>query len=727
MAKNKKMQAIVEIAGVVSPTLAKSIGKTEKLLGGGKLKTLAIGASITTAALAVTKAAVNEMKALYDIGVQFDKVEDSIRIGTGATGEALDALMGDFNAVYSSVPTTMEQASQAIADYNTRLDVTGDTLQGLSEDALNVANMLGEDVGAVVESTSQSFQAFNLSSDEMGDAMDYLFKVTQSTGIGFTELAGDVQKNGAVMQQLGFSYEETAALLGQFQKSGYDTSKVTSAMAQATKNAAKLGLSGADAYATYYDAIKNATTETEAINKATELFGGKGGAIMASAIRDGTLDLKAFTAQLDTSSESIETAAWDTYDLSQKMQVLKQRGQVALQPLAESMFDLANDAFPIIEQIFEGGLIPAIQDLTTELLPIIQNILPTLGPLVEQLVPAVSEILGAVLLLLPPAAEIFLGLLPFALDIINLLVPVIQTVIPIIDEVMEVVALLLPFAEQLVQLVLPTLVKLLGIVAPLLEALLPIIQPLLELTMQLLQPVLDFADALAEGVVIAIDAVMPYLDWFIAQLSEVINFLVNVFQGNWSAAWDNIVAYFSRLWDGLVGIVKAPINGIIDVLNWFTSKLNGISFTLPDIAILGEYRGLTIGFDIPEIPHLAVGGFTTGPSLAGEAGTEAVISFDPRYRLANLQTWATAGQMLTGTDSVSAAAGKLLGLDDFSLEGLAGDTYIYYDFSGITFAPVIQGDGVDADDIMGKLRKHEEEFFAWLEEFARQKEAAVYA
>lgn len=43
---------------------------------------------------------------------------------------------------------------------------------------------------------------------------------------------------------------------------------------------------------------------------------------------------------------------------------------------------------------------------------------------------------------------------------------------------------------------------------------------------------------------------------------------------------------------------------------------------------------------------LARGGFTNGASIAGEAGTEAVISFQRAVRRENLATWAKAGELL---------------------------------------------------------------------------------
>lgn len=111
-----------------------------------------------------------------------------------------------------------------------------------------------------------------------------------------------------------------------------------------------------------------------------------------------------------------------------------------------------------------------------------------------------------------------------------------------------------------------------------------------------------------------------------AIFTNIIDFVKNVFSGNWSAAWENIINIFKNWFGAIVNFAKAPINGVISAINWMISKVNGISITIPDwVPGLG---GKTLGFNIPEIPKLAAGGIATSPTLAeiGEGGEpEAVL------------------------------------------------------------------------------------------------------
>ena len=206
------------------------------------------------------------------------------------------------------------------------------------------------------------------------------------------------------------------------------------------------------------------------------------------------------------------------------------------------------------------------------------------------------------------------------------------------------------------------------------------------------------------------------------QLTEVAGKLAEEY---WSGAWQGIVSIFSGIVSGIANIFKAPINAIISGINTFINGINGIK--IPDwVPGVGG-----MGFSIPNIPMLATGGFTEGITIAGEAGTEAVISFDRSVRAANIGYWEKAGEMLGVYDkSETALAGNLLSVDDFSLAELSQpSTTIVYDFSGFTWSPVIAGGKVteDNDDLMQRLKAHEAEFFDWLERWIQTREVTAFA
>lgn len=116
-----------------------------------------------------------------------------------------------------------------------------------------------------------------------------------------------------------------------------------------------------------------------------------------------------------------------------------------------------------------------------------------------------------------------------------------------------------------------------------------------------------------------------------AVFDGIIDFIRGVFTGDWERVWKGVQEIFAVLFKGLVAIAKAPLNGIIalinmviDAINWMINGINSISFTVPDwVPILG---GKTLGFNIPNIgklAYLAKGGIlSSGSAIVGEDGPE---------------------------------------------------------------------------------------------------------
>ena len=193
----------------------------------------------------------------------------------------------------------------------------------------------------------------------------------------------------------------------------------------------------------------------------------------------------------------------------------------------------------------------------------------------------------------------------------------------------------------------------------------------------------------------------------------VIDFISNIFAGNWGAAWQNIVDIFGNIFGMIMNIAKAPINGVISIVNKAINAINSIGFDVPDWVPLIGGKGFHI--NIPNIPLLATGGFTNGPSIAGEAGTEAVISFDPAYRAQNLAYWAKAGRML-GADEDGTS---------FSLSG--GSSGGDVNLGGVTFAPNITVTGqADKESIMDASEAEYPEFIDMLEAWFAGRGKPVY-
>ena len=470
---------------------------------------------------------------------------------------------------------------------------------------------------------------------------------------------------------------------------------------------------------------------------------------------------------------------WETNeDFRNNVTALWEELQGSFSELGGKISDMLNQLMPLISEI-ASTVLTAFGQIAEAVLPIliqlISELLPVIIGLIDQLLPVLTQIIESVLTVL---VDVINQLLPLVMQIIEAVLPVllqlVQAILPIITQIVEAVLpvliqlinTILPIITQIISAVLPVLVEILNALTPILNMVISLLQPILNLIISLVEPILNLIMAAIQPLIeifatlistilqpimpilsavaniitsvlgAAIQAIQPIIQSLTSIFQGLIDFITGVFSGNWSQAWNGIVQVFGGLWDGLVAIVKAPINAVIGLINKAIGALNSISVTIPDwVPIVG---GNTFGIDIPTIPMLATGGFTDGVSIAGEAGMEAVISFDKRYHNENVAIWEKAGQMLgtLGTSAgegagLTSTAGKLLTLDDFSLGSLANDasTVIYYDFSGFTWSPQIQtgNTGDDTNNFMAQLRAHEAEFFDWLEEFIQMREVAQYA
>lgn len=105
----------------------------------------------------------------------------------------------------------------------------------------------------------------------------------------------------------------------------------------------------------------------------------------------------------------------------------------------------------------------------------------------------------------------------------------------------------------------------------------------------------------------------------------IITFVSGVFTGNWRKAWEGVKSIFKTIFDSLVGIAKAPINGVIGIINSAIKGINRVGFDVPDW--VPKIGGKSFRINIPRIPLLAQGGIANRATLGifGEAGTEAIL------------------------------------------------------------------------------------------------------
>lgn len=309
-------------------------------------------------------------------------------------------------------------------------------------------------------------------------------------------------------------------------------------------------------------------------------------------------------------------------------------------------------------------------------------------------------------------------------------------VVGIIQSVMDIVGQVVDFAETRVkpiiekvfsfitETVIPRVVEMFSENAPFISEIIGNIGDAVMTGMDVIADAIDFALPIIEDIInvimdigeVAIPAILAAIDVFsegIKNLMEdikliftgLVDFVTGVFTGDWDKAWQGIKEIFGGVFDALVDLCKTPINAVIALINQAISGINKLGITIPDwVPGIG---GNSFSINIPEIPMLAKGGWTNGPSIAGEDGREAVISFQRSQRARNLALWAQAG--------------RKLGAPELKTIGGGGGT------GGITFAPqiIIQGNA-SKSDVDNAMHEAYEEFKEFMRRYERDRRRVAY-
>lgn len=572
-------------------------------LAGGRLtgafkKTLGVAA--------IVGAVVGSAAGLYKVGSIFDDVSDTIRVGTGETGDALTGLSDIAKNVANTIPTSFEQAGSTVADLRTRLGLTGDTLQTVASQYIQAGNVLGEDVD--IQSTTAAFSAFGIQGDAVSGAMDQLFRVSQSTGVGMNELAASVQKNAPAVQNLGFSFSDTAALAGSLDKAGLNTGQVMGALSKSLVTLSKDGEKPADAFHRTVDELKgfiDAGDTASAINLAGKVFGAKGASQLVGAIQSGTLALDDLTGAANLSSDTILGVGADTADFAESWTLVKNNALSAIEPLGTAIFNLAGGAMgavaakaqelgPKISAGLSSGLEkvgPVLSSVGKTIGPVFASIGSALGPLLGSLGAALGPLIGPVLQLwqafsplslilqvlapvLPQLASLF-GVLATTIggtlvgilsSLLNALSPVVSALTGTLSQAL---VTLMPLIVQVATMLGATLTQVLSALAPIvgqlalalggaLVGVLSALSPLFGVVAGLILTVLNAILPLVPVVLGLVAAIAPLVAQLISALAPVLVAIVPLFAA--------IIAAIAPLISTIIGVLIPVIEALLPVI-----------------------------------------------------------------------------------------------------------------------------------------------------------------
>lgn len=586
------------------------LDKTESRLG-------KFGSIAGTAFLGIGAGAVAAGGGLLALGTNLDSAVDNIIIGTGASGTALEGLKTDFEAVASSVPASFGDASTAVADLNTRLGLTGEPLQQMSGQFLELSRLTGTDLSTNISNMSRVFGDAGVATEDQSAALDMLFTASQASGVGLDKLSTTLVQFGAPMRQLGFSFEESTALLAKFDKEGVNTEAVMSGLKIGLGKFAKAGEEPAEALANITEAIKGAGSAGEANQLAIEAFGQRAGPDMAAAIREGRFEIDDMVTAIADSEGSIQDTSDATMSWQQRLKVLMNKFMIKIGPLAEKVFDMVEKAVAAVSphlEVFAAWLGEKIPPLIAQVSAWFERNWPTIRAVIEGLVqwlvtsawPVMQQIFAGIVTVVSAVVAWFVENWPTISATIDTVVAWLRDVAwPILQQIfagiMTVVAAVVTWFEEnwpqiqatieglvtwLVTNGWPVIEEIFGFIQETVQGIVdwvvenwPLIQETISTVIGAVQTVIEtFVDIVLGIWSVFGDTIMSVIDFAWTTIQVIIETVIGVIQGiletvmslitgDWQGAWDGIKGIVDTVWEG----IKTLVSGALETVETFIS------------------------------------------------------------------------------------------------------------------------------------------------------------
>lgn len=712
MAKSKVMELAIKIAGKVDKSLGTSTKAANKQLATIQKAANKVSTTMTAGLAAMGTGAIAATKYLADLGGEWQTATNQVAASTGAAGKELEGLRDVMEDVYAAnYGDSVADVGDAVAMVNrnmANLDQNG--LTAATEGALALRDAFEYDVAESTRAAEAIRKNFGSSAEEAFS----LIAAGAQNGLDYSgELIDTINEYSSQFAKLGFDADGMFNILqAGADGTAWNLDKVGDAIKEFSIRAIDGSDSTVEAFTSLgYNAENIMATFAAGGEGANKAFFDVINTLMAvdDQVERDALGVALFgTMWEDLGTEAMEAmagasqAAYDTEgalekinqvkynDLDSAIQGIGRQMEVALLPAADAVYQSLMDSMPEITEAMEevspviaeiagdfadwaGG---AISDGLPVLVDGIRDFANWAGKAYEKAKPFLSFLwehkgtvlaVAAALRVLGPA----IGAVTTAMNAFKT-AKTFMALLQSSGKIAQVTAAFQRFGSILTG-PLGIIIAVAGAIALLYKNWATVKAWLVNFGNTVNQIWTNFSNMVGNAIA-AIGQKFPMLGAYLqgwwesiqaavdnvkAIFQNIIDFISNVFSGNWSAAWQNIVNIFGNLFGMIVNLAKAPINGVISAINWVISKINSISVTIPDW--VPGVGGKTLGFNIPTIPQLAEGGVATSPTLAeiGEGGEpEAVM---PLSKLAALLDEYTKKPKPTGgTDGQEGGDGETI-------------------------------------------------------------------
>lgn len=583
------IEELEDVGEDVSKSLSEDLsgalsGIGESLLGGLESKLGASGVSegITSALGSLgSLSSVLPVAAIAGIGAAV------AGIGVAAVNTAND-MKGAMNTFTASTGTAKEETER----YQAILEEIYNNNYGESfEDIANAMAAVKKNLGDLDD---ESLQEITESAFALRDTFEY--DVTEST-----------RAAKAMMDNFGISGEEAMSMIAAGAQNGLDYSgELIDSINEYSVQFAKVGLDADDMFKIFEKGAESGAFNLDKIGDAVKEMSIRvidGSETTKEGFELAGLNADEMAKKFAAGGETAKKAFYETIQALAGIEDPIEQNTAGVNLLGTMWEDLGADAVTALAEIEEGaydtedamnGIKEVKYDSLSDMFETLKrNVETLLIPIGEALMPLLEEFMDSGLEIVE---DVLVPLIELAAELLT----------PILDLTSKAIG---PLSEAFIFLVESALWPLMETGELLSELFSGNMQDMSEKVGDAIEKIQDFfqniMDFIQEKFVQKIEDAVATIKERIANVKkifqDILDFVKNVFTGNWKAAWIHIRKVFSEIVEGLANIFKKPINLIVDGINTFIKGLNKIK--IPDwVPGVGGK-----GFNLKTIPRLKVG------------------------------------------------------------------------------------------------------------------------
>lgn len=662
-----------------------SAEKTNKLLSQGNLQQAAQVAS--QAGQSMIDFAGKTQEAFRNVDSGFDIIITK-------TGETTDEALDGFKKIYDQLAVDLpvdsfEKVGSAIGEVNTQFGLTDDALQEASRSIIQFAEINNSDITVSTINAKKTIEAYELSVSDLTSTLDTVTYVAQTTGVSVDELFSKMISGAPQIKELGLTFDEAATLIGSLEKAGVDSGAALSSMSKAAVAYAKDGKTLSQGLQETIDKIKNASSSTQALTEAANVFGTKGATRMVDAINRGAFSLKNLAGTAEDAVGTVAQTFEATLDPIDKQQQKFNAVQLALSEIgaaiAEAIAPIMDAIIPVLKQVAEwfqnlsapikqfivvlGGVL-AIAALLSPILVAIAIAITTFGTSMLPLVAIIGGVAAGIAIATAVVTNfgsivewlegVFPGFGSTVESVWNGIQSVIETVVGAVsgfiqnifgtlvswweanhERIQQVVETVWNFISTIIQTVLSFLAP---FIQGVFDGILIYIQTVWTVITTVIQGALDVILGIVQAVLQVLtgdwsgawDTLSNVVSTYLSTISSTISSIMGGIASIISGIWDGILSTTSSIWEGIKGAISGAIDGaasavgsaIEAIKGFFNFQISWPHIPLPHFSISGSANPLDwLSGGLPSIgiEWYAKGGIMTKPTIFGQNGNNLMV------------------------------------------------------------------------------------------------------